>query len=87
MAGTIQSVSVVVCNSSPYRKAYSSRPTSEAVTEGHINAAARSLAQTRTDLAARMAEVDALNSASNDSDVGKGFFSMFSSSPNAASKS
>lgn len=59
---------------------------SEAVTDGHINAAARSLAQTRTDLAARMAEVDALSSAAHDDDGGKGFFSMFTSSPNAASE-
>lgn len=59
---------------------------SEAVTEGHINAAARSLAQTRQDLAARQAEVDALASASHDDGGSKGFFSMFSSSPNAASK-
>jgi hypothetical protein len=59
---------------------------SEAVTDGHINAAARSLAQTRTDLAARMAEVDALSSAAHDDDSGKGFFSMFTSSPNAASE-
>lgn len=59
---------------------------SEAVTDGHINAAARSLAQTRTDLAARMAEVDALSSAAHDDESGKGFFSMFTSSPNAASE-
>lgn len=46
----------------PYRMAYSDR---EVVTEGHINAAIRSLQQTRTDLAARQAEMDALES-SND---------------------
>lgn len=58
---------------------------SEAVTDGHINAAARSLAQTRTDLAARQAEIEALKSASHD-DQKSSFFSIFSSSPNAASK-
>lgn len=58
---------------------------SETVTDGHINAAARSLSQTRTDLAARQAEVDALGSA-NHNDHKTGFFSMFASSPNASSE-
>ncbi|CAD6567989.1 MAG: hypothetical protein CYPHOPRED_002285 [Cyphobasidiales sp. Tagirdzhanova-0007] len=55
----------------------------DVVTEGHINAAMRSLAQTRTELQARMAEMEALASASMDGQPNSFFGRMFGQSPHA----